>query len=186
MVVISAVGYALAPADYTWTFEASRFIPVAVVTLLLIPLQAGGEEVLFRGYLMQWTTLGFDRRSLSPRTRLIVLAAISGVLFGIPHVINPEAEGAEWYAWLAWFFLGAGWAWVAIVDGRIELAIGAHIANNLMGVLVIGYSNSVLPVESLWTTPVLNLPATIVSSAIAAALFIVITCRGLRPRWGTN
>lgn len=179
----------LHPGAYRFTFDPATFVPAAIVCLLLIPVQSGAEELLFRGYVVQWTSLGTDRphgRSLAGWQRMAVLTGVSGLVFAVPHLANPEADGAQAYAWLAWFFLGAGWAWASIVDGRIELAIGAHTANNLFSVLVAGYSGSVLPASGVWTTNVLDWPITIVTSAVAAVLFVLITGRGRRSRSETS
>ena len=177
------------PGAYHFTFDLQRFVPVLIVALALIPLQSAAEELLFRGYVVQWTSLGTDRtggRSLRGIGRVAVLAVVSGLVFAIPHLLNPEAAGVQGYAWLAWFFLGAGWAWASVLDGRIELAIGAHIANNLVGVLLVGYSVSVIPTASVWTTAVIDWPVGITTNAVLAVLFVLITCRGLRPRSGMN
>ena len=179
----------LHPGAYHFTFDAQRFVPVAIVAVLLIPLQSSAEELLFRGYLVQWTSLGTDRpnsRTSRGVGRVAILAGVSGVVFSLPHLLNPEAAGVQGYAWLAWFFLGAGWAWASVLDGRIELAIGAHIANNLVGVLLVGYSVSVIPTASVWTTAVIDWPVGITTNAVLAVLFVLITCRGLRPRSETN
>lgn len=187
--VASAIDWLVAPEAYTFTFSLATFVPAAVVLLLLIPVQAGAEEMLFRGYLMQWSALGVDRRGRPPRpplVRVAILAAVSGVLFGVPHLLNPEAQGAQAYAWLYWFFLGAGWAWACVLDGRAELAIGAHIANNLFATLVVSYSGGSLAVAGIWSTGELNIPLSILTAAIASVLFVLLTCRGLRPRAETS
>ena len=188
LAVTSAVDALLHPGAYVFTWDPARFIPVAVVVLLLIPVQASAEELLFRGYLVQWTSLATDRpgRRMAPRPRLCLLAAVSGLVFALPHLANPEARGAEYYAWLVWFVLGAGWAWVSVLDGRIELAIGAHVANNVFAVLIVGYSTSVIPTAGIWTTSVLDFPFMIASAALVAVAFALITCRRLLPPSGTS
>ena len=188
LAVSSLVDALLHPGAYQATFSAERFIPAAIVVLLLIPVQSSAEELLFRGYVIQWTSLATDRpgRSAKPLVRIAVLSCVSGIVFALPHLGNPEAKGAQAYAWLVWFFLGAGWAWASILDGRIELAIGAHIANNIFGILIVGYSASVVPTAGIWTTSVLDFPVMIGTSAVLAVAFVLITCRGLRPRSETN
>ncbi|CAB5004027.1 MAG: CPBP family intramembrane metalloprotease [Actinobacteria bacterium] len=188
LAVTSTVDALLHPGAYVLTWDPARFFPVAVVVLLLIPVQASAEELLFRGYIVQWTSLATDRpgRRMAPIPRLCVLASVSGLVFALPHLANPEARGAELYAWLVWFILGAGWAWVSVLDGRIELAIGAHIANNVFAVLIVGYSASVIPTAGVWTTSVLDFPLMIASTAAVAVAFALITCRRLRPRSGTS
>ena len=184
----TAVDFLVHRDSYHVTFDLGRFIPVTIVALLLIPIQSAAEELLFRGYLVQWTSLGTDnrRRPMTGVPRIATLAAVSGLLFALPHLLNPEAQGAQAYAWLAWFALGAGWAWAAVLDGRIELGIGAHIANNLFSILAVGYSISVVPTASAVTTNQIDWPLSIVSAFVIAVLFVLITCRGLRPRAATS
>jgi len=182
--VVTGVDAALHPDAYSLTFAAASFIPLAVVALLLVPMQAASEELLFRGYLMQWTSLaGPTGRTL---LQVAALAAVNGLLFGVPHLLNAEAQGAQAYAWLYWFFLGAGWAWASVLDGRIELAIGAHIANNLFAILVVSYTGSSIASTGIWSTSVLDLPLSIAAAGVISVLFVLITCRGLRPRSGTS
>ena len=166
----SAIDWLLHRDDYRFSFEPSRFLPFLLVALLLIPVQTSAEEVFFRGYLMQWERLATSNRWL--------LAGINGLLFAVPHLANPEARGAWWYAWLVWFVYGAGWAWVSARDGGIELAVGAHAANNIFGVLVVGYDAGALPVGSVWTTSTLDLPLTIAAAVVVQVLFVLLT----RPR----
>ncbi len=172
LLVLLATGVdALAhPEGYAWTFDAARFWPALAVALVLIPLQTTAEELFFRGWLVQWLSTGLHRGAL--------VAAVDGLLFALPHLANPEASGAQWYAWLVWWIYGAGWAWASLRDGSIELAVGAHAANNLVGVAVVAYSGSVLPTDALWTTSVLDLPLTIVVLAVVQAAFLWLT----RPR----
>lgn len=155
--------------SYTFAFDLGAYLPYAVAALLLIPLQTTAEELLFRGYLVQW---------LSLRTRrIVVLSVADGLLFAVPHLANPEAAGAQWYAWLIWWMYGAGWTWVSVRDGSIELAVGAHAANNLFGTLVVGYSAGALPVLSIWTTSVLDLPLSIAVIAVTMPVFVLVTRR---------
>jgi membrane protease YdiL (CAAX protease family) len=105
--------------------------------LVLTPIQAAGEEVLFRGYLVQ-AAAAFTRSKAA-----IVL--VNAVLFGGLHALNPEALVSPVFATLGYALAGAGLAWVAIRDDGIELTIGAHVANNLVSFLLIAWQQ--LPFE---------------------------------------
>src|SRR5690606_5242576 len=39
------------PEDYVWNFDLGKFIPLAVIAILLVPLQTSFEEYLFRGHM---------------------------------------------------------------------------------------------------------------------------------------
>jgi membrane protease YdiL (CAAX protease family) len=41
------------PDRYVWSFDRGSWLTIAPVVLLLIPIQAAGEELFFRAYLMQ-------------------------------------------------------------------------------------------------------------------------------------
>jgi uncharacterized protein len=43
----------LRPGNVYWSFDAGRFIPFLLVALVLVPIQAATEELIFRGYLTQ-------------------------------------------------------------------------------------------------------------------------------------
>ena len=47
------IDYLTTPESYVWNFELERFLILAVIAVLLIPIQTSLEEYIFRGYLMQ-------------------------------------------------------------------------------------------------------------------------------------
>lgn len=167
-VTSSGLNFVLAPDAYDFTFSLGAFIPFLVVALLLLPIQTSAEEFFFRGWLIRWA----ERRST------LVIVMISGTVFALPHLGNPEAKGHELAALAAWFVLGAGWAYVSVRDQGIELALGAHLANNLFAILFVAYGNAALPTSAVVTTPELNLDATAIAISVLMALFIFLT----RPR----
>lgn len=163
-----AIDYTLNRDAYRFSFSLAAFIPFAVVALLLLPIQTTAEELFFRGWIIQWAR----------RLPTIAVVAISGAVFSLPHLGNPEAAGSEIPALIAWFVLGAGWAYVSVRDRSIELAVGAHLANNLFAILLVGYDNAVLPTSSVLTTADLNLEGTAIALTVLMAIFIRLT----RPR----
>lgn len=165
--VSSGVDFALNASDYRWTFSAVGFIPYCLVVLLLLPLQTSAEEFFFRGWLLQWAN------AWHPVGKVV----LSGLVFALPHLGNPEAADHELWALTAWFILGAGWAFVSIRDGGIERALGAHFANNFYSLLIVAYDGAVLPTSALVTTSQLNIEGTAIALAIATSLFVVITRR---------
>ena len=62
-----------------------RWLPFVLAALLLTPLQCAAEELVFRGYVLQ----GLGRLLRNP----LVLVVLSGLLFAIPHLLNPEVDG---------------------------------------------------------------------------------------------
>jgi uncharacterized protein len=108
-----------------WRSAATLPVPlsVLVLALLLTPLQAVSEEILFRGYLTQ--ALGRIFRSRS----MIVVAV--GIIFAVLHF---NAYGPLTIPVMFAFSLILSLA--TLRDDRIELAIGAHTAQNWLGVVV--------------------------------------------------
>ena len=119
------------------------FLPFALIALVLTPIQAGFEEVLFRGYIMQGL-------SLLTRNR-IVLALVTSVLFTLPHLANPEPEAYGFAIYiLAIISSGLVFAALTLLDGGIELAVGYHAINNLFIGLIANPDVSALDTPSLF------------------------------------
>jgi len=158
------VEHLLYPGRYYLSFSAERFLPFAAVALVLTPLQTATEELVFRGYLMQGLGLIVKRP--------VVIAVLSAVIFALPHLFNPEVQkhGAALLG-ASYFVIGLLLAGITLRDGRLELAIGVHAANNLMLVLVANYEGSVLESESIFTARELDPAYSLVTLSIGALLF---------------
>jgi membrane protease YdiL (CAAX protease family) len=91
----------------------------ALIVLLLIPLQAAGEEYAFRGYLAQ--AFGGLLRG---RAGVAVAVAVPALLFAIAHGAQDAPVFIDRFA----FGLVAGA--LAIVTGGLEAAIAMHVLNN--------------------------------------------------------
>ena len=92
-------------------------------------MQTSFEEYLFRGHMMQG--LG-----LATNSRLIPLI-VTSVMFGLMHIANPEVGKIGYIIMLYYigtgFFLGI----MTLMDEGLELALGFHAANNLVGALLL-------------------------------------------------
>ena len=136
------LAFAISPENYSWSFEARRFWPVALVAILLIPMQSAAEEIFFRGYLLQG--LGVLLR------RPWVSVLLTSVGFGLVHASNPEM--AQFGSVFLLYYVGMGvlLALVTLLDGGLEIAIGAHVANNLYGALMVSFPGSVLDMPAFF------------------------------------
>jgi membrane protease YdiL (CAAX protease family) len=144
------------------SFNVARFFPFLLLVLLLTPLQCAAEELVFRGYAMQ----GFARVTRSPA----LIAILSSLVFTLPHLLNPEAQrhgalimGANYFA------IGMLLATITLRDGRLELAIGVHAANNVFLAVVANYEESALQTESIFTARELD-PYFSLAALVAGAL----------------
>lgn len=156
---------------YEWNFQASVFIPFAVVTLLLLPVQTTAEELFFRGWLLQW----FSQRFSS----IWMLSVLSGVAFAIPHMANPEALSSPVLAFITFAAVGFVLGWVTVRDRSLEIAIGAHAAHNLFLSLIAGYEGGALPAEALFVTESAELGAgSVLVTVLLIPIFVLVS------RWG--
>ena len=128
-VVLTGVDILLSPADYVFNFEPGPFISLAVIAILLIPLQTSFEEYLFRGHMMQGLGIMAGNRW--------VPLLITSVLFGCMHLGNPEVEKIG--TGILVFYIGTGFflGIITLMDEGLELALGFHAANNVFTALLV-------------------------------------------------
>ncbi|MEO0456254.1 MAG: CPBP family intramembrane glutamic endopeptidase [Cyanobacteria bacterium P01_A01_bin.114] len=156
------------PGSYQLSFQPGQFFLFLVFAVMVTPIQASAEELFFRGYLMQ---------GLGLKSRGMVLPVMgSSILFMLPHLLNPEVQLG--FAVMATIYLlfGLFLAVITVQDNRLELAMGAHSANNLFIVLVANYDNSALPSPSIWSAE-LHPQFALVSFVAIAILFYLILLR---------
>ena len=160
-----AVGeWLLSPEDFTVTVSWSHAVLSVFVALIVFPIQTSAEELVFRGLIPQ--ALGTVLRSDW------AIAAASGLLFAVPHLLNPEAIGNSSAALIAYGALGAAWCLAVLRTGGLEVALGAHLANNIFALSIVGYENSALPSIALWTTPAIDLSLEAGKSVVAGAIWV--------------
>jgi membrane protease YdiL (CAAX protease family) len=167
-IVFTVVESLIYPGRFTWTFDAGAWIMIAPLVLLLIPIQASGEELFFRGYLMQ----AVARLWAQP----VFLVLLSGVAFMAPHLANPEmgsALGGEIPMALNYFLVGVGTAVLSLRDNGTERAIGMHVVNNLFAGIVVGYEGSVLGTPTIIQTSVIDAWLGVVTVIIGFVVLIL-------------
>lgn len=142
--LLVAAGTALSLRDsITVQFDWGEFLPGLLVLVALVWVQAFGQELLFRGYNMQWAWL--DTKVPG------VMATISGLSFGVPFLFAPWI--VQWVVpevqvpdssllergilMIGYVLVGAALAMASIRTGTIELAIGAAFSFNFLTALVL-------------------------------------------------
>ncbi|UOG90867.1 MAG: CPBP family intramembrane metalloprotease [Candidatus Thiothrix sulfatifontis] len=151
------------PTGYQMTFDATQFLIFLPIALVITPLQAAAEELLFRGYVMQWLGL-FGRGAVMP-------VLVSSLLFMVAHLANPEVGADAYLIPLLYLSMGVFLAMITVKSNSLELAIGVHAANNLFTVLIMNYADSALPAPSLFTASDIEPMASLISLVVIAALF---------------
>ena len=142
------ISYLFNPTHIVFNFNLTAFLGFFVIALIFIPIQTSFEEYFFRAYMMQGV-------GLATRSRGIALI-VTSVVFGLLHLANPEVEvlggGIMVYYIGTGFFLGI----ITLMDDGLELALGFHAANNLIGALLVTSSWTVFQTNSLFlnTTPI--------------------------------
>jgi len=128
-VLMTGLAYYFSPESFVWNFKVDKFLVFLVIAVLMVPLQTSFEEYLFRGHMMQGI-------GLVTNSRLIPLV-VTSVLFGLMHIANPEV-GKIGYIIMV-FYIGTGFflGIITLMDEGLELALGFHAANNLIGALLV-------------------------------------------------
>lgn len=142
--IVASVGisYFTNPEELQLQFALKPFLLLVLIAVVLVPFQAGFEELLFRGYLMQGIGVIFKNKW----TPLI----ITSVVFGLMHGSNPEV--AEYGNSLLLYYIGTGLflGIITLMDEGLELALGFHIANNMIQIILITSDYSVFQSPSLF------------------------------------
>ncbi|MFA7444621.1 MAG: CPBP family intramembrane glutamic endopeptidase [Flavobacteriaceae bacterium] len=175
-----AVSYSLDSSAIEWNFDASKFIPLLIISLLLFPVQIGFEEYFFRGYLMQ-------QIGISTKSKWIPLI-ITSVLFGVVHSANPEV--AEIGFKMMVFYIGTGlfMGILTLLDDGLELALGFHFANNFVAATLITSEISALQTDAVFKyTGEMDMTTmfseTVISMLIVYPLLLFIFWKKYKFRW---
>ena len=127
--VLILVDYYGNPENYINNFELNRFLILAAIAIVLIPIQTSLEEYLFRGYLMQ----GFGMLAKNKWFPLLM----TSLIFGLLHIANPEVEKLGYTIMIYYIGTGLFLGVLTLMDEGIELALGFHAANNLFTALLV-------------------------------------------------
>jgi uncharacterized protein len=153
------IGAVAEPAAYRLTLRPGPLVLSLVTVVPLVALQALGEELYFRGYLMQ---------AIARYTRARwLLVAVGSLLFALPHLSNPEVAAGGWLAAVPYAAMGGFLTAVALRDGRLELAIGLHVVNNVAAAVVVGSTGSVLAGTAPLVTTTASAPAVTLAVLLA-------------------
>jgi len=141
-VVLTLIDYFGNPDDYIIQFELVPFLILALIAIVLIPIQTSFEEYLFRGYLMQG--LG-----VLSKTRWVPLLFTS-LIFGGLHILNPEVDKLGYV--IMFYYVGTGLflGIITLMDDGMELALGFHAGNNLVAALLVTADWTVFQTNSIF------------------------------------
>ncbi|KIX22356.1 CAAX protease [Flavobacterium sp. 316] len=126
---MTLLAYYSTPEDFVWNFNPQKFAIFFLIAIILIPLQTSFEEYLFRGNFLQGL-------ALVTKSRLVPLL-ITSILFGLMHIANPEVGKIGLIIMVYYIGTGLFLGILTIMDEGLELALGFHAANNLVGALLV-------------------------------------------------
>lgn len=177
--ISAAADYFLNPGSYTISFDASKFWYTLPLILLMTPIQTTAEEIVFRGYVIQ--SFGLKIKSG------VILSVISGMLFTLPHLANPEISASGKLGTLSticmilnYFVTGMVLAMITVRTNSLEAAMGAHAVNNLFCFLLVSYPDSVLPTNTVFYTSSFEPIGGLVSAVITSVLYYLLTAYLIR------
>lgn len=175
LLIISVIlNYLVSPDALVINFNLQGFVISAVIMIVLMPIQTGIEEIVFRGYLIQGL-------SQVLKTGIVPLL-ITSLLFGLAHMSNPEVKEFGWPIMLTYYvcfalFMGC----LTLLDEGLELAFGIHFANNIISSFLISSPNSVIKTYSIFETKTENPAMEIIAWFCMACLTFGIFW--MRYRW---
>jgi membrane protease YdiL (CAAX protease family) len=135
------IDYKLNPDDYVLQFQLWPFLILALIVILLMPLQTSMEEYVFRGYLMQGIGVLAKNRWLP--------LILTSVTFGLLHLSNPEVGKLGNIIMV--YYIGTGFLLgiMTLMDEGLELALGFHAGNNIVAALLVTADWTVFQTNSI-------------------------------------
>ena len=158
------------PANYLFQFNLKLFIPLVLVSLLLMPFQTSFEELFIRGYLMQGIgIIGLFR---------IVPLIITSLIFGALHIMNPEIENFGLGIMMV-FYIGFGLVLgiITLMDDGLELPLGLHAANNIYASIFVTYAGSALQTSALFKVQKIDQELMLIGWAAISLIFIFLAAK---------
>jgi membrane protease YdiL (CAAX protease family) len=141
--IVSTLGfYFYNPSLYALNFKPIPFAILFVIAVVLVPVQTSTEEYIFRSYLMQ----GFANLVKNKWFPLLM----TSVIFGGMHFLNPEVEKMGNIIFVYYIGTGLFLGIITLMDEGMELALGFHAANNLIGALLITSDWSAFQTHSIF------------------------------------
>ncbi|MCD9574494.1 CPBP family intramembrane glutamic endopeptidase [Flavobacterium soyae] len=141
-VISFLVLYFQSQEKFVWNFKLVPFLILAVIGTIFIPIQTSTEEYVFRGYLMQ----GFANLAKNKWFPLVM----TSLIFGSMHILNPEVTKMGYIIMVYYIGTGLFLGIITLMDDGIELALGFHAANNLVGALLVTSDWSVFQTHSIF------------------------------------
>lgn len=160
--------YLFYPNTFSFNFDLTTFALFVPLALVFTAIQTTTEELFFRGYIVQGASVVWTNR--------VFLVLVPAAIFALAHLLNPEASTGGWLTVFFNYFIVPGLVWtvVSLIDGTTELAIGAHFANNISGVLLFEVAGNVVTAPALFTISKFHATYVALSMLVAVPVFLAI------------
>ncbi len=145
--------------------------------LALVFLQAIGEELIFRAYLLQQLA----RIARSP----IVWAVLPSLFFGLAHLANAPIEGGALYYVAVTTISGVALAVLVWRAGSLWPAAGLHFGINITAITIVG-GEGLLSGMQIWTVPEADFLPLIRIDAAASILLLLFVISPLGRIFGNG
>lgn len=118
------------------SINSASFLKICLAIILLVPIKAGLEEILFRGYLMQGIHLFIRYKWLN--------LVVTGLFFAGAQVYLSEAKDNEAiFIFIQYLLFGILLSLCVVLDDGLEMAWGINSINTIfLGVFSLQESNS--------------------------------------------
>ena len=146
-------------------FDLPTALLLAVIGFVGIFIQAGAEELTFRGYFTQ-----FARRFTSNK---FLFLGIPALLFAAPHIANIAKLGGGPLVMVPYFISGLLYGWAAYRSGSLWMSVALHLVNNFTGLVFVGTQGDALPSAAPYLVQVPSLPVTTVVILLQAVATVI-------------
>ncbi len=151
----------------TYNFQPWKLLTFLLLSLILTPIQVASEEFLFRGYLINWL------KSIKKGTLFPLL--ISGILFALPHLNNPEVKNSKGLFFFIYLVMALLFGYLTLKYKGLEYSFGVHFANNFFAINLLNYPDSPLPSSPLFLMNVQVAPLpTLIQTLLFSSLLVII------------
>ena len=153
---------------FSGVWKARLLLPFILV---ITPIQTAAEELFFRVLPARLVYRGKMEIENGP---MLLLSAVSGILFVLPHLSNNEISMVDNVVTLLfyYFLFGFGAMYISLYTRGFECAFGMHAAINMFTALILGYEGG-----SLMTAPLFiaeNMVDPIYDNVALILLFIIV------------
>ncbi|TCP40613.1 CPBP family intramembrane glutamic endopeptidase [Rhodovulum marinum] len=156
------IGRAIAPPEANLALaDWARLLPLA---LILVLVQTGSEELLFRGYLQQQLAARFAWRA--------VWMGLPALAFTALHY-NPMAGGNAWVVLVAILAFALAAADLTEKSGSLGMAMGWHFINNCSSLLIVSVKGTITGL-ALYVTPFDLTDSTMAPFALVLDMLVIL------------